>query len=460
MPKKVILCIDDDRLILRCLREQLTRSIDENYYIELAESAQEALEICKEFSQEKISLALIICDRILPDMQGDELLCKLHRQYPQSLKILLTGQATFEGIVKAVNQANLYRYISKPWNEIDFGLTVKEALRSYEQSQQLSEQNQILQNINKKLQQEIYERVEIAKKLQESEVRLEGILNALEEVVWSALPENLELLYINPAAETLYGQSINTFFECYQLWREEIIYPEDLVRVQEFISNLLAQNNLTIQYRIIRPNREIRWVKERIQIIYNSEGKATRIDGIIYDITEQKNIQEKLTHDAFHDPLTHLPNRSFFLQQIDLEIEKSRSLKDYKFAIFFIDLDNFKSVNDTWGHTIGDQLLIAIAQRMQNCLRKQDIVARLAGDEFTILIADIQSIQEVFNVANRLLRALSTPYNLENHTLVSGVSIGIVIGSFAYQNKIDLLRDADLAMYQAKTAGKGRYVIL
>ena len=151
MHKPTIICVDDERMVLTSLRDQLTYQIGAEYNIELAESAEEALEILEEFEEDEIEVPLVITDQIMPEMKGDELLIKIQERYPKTLKILLTGQANAEAVGNAVNYANLYRYISKPWDVPDLNLTVTEALRSYAQDKQLAEQNESLQKINREL---------------------------------------------------------------------------------------------------------------------------------------------------------------------------------------------------------------------------------------------------------------------------------------------------------------------
>jgi signal transduction histidine kinase len=148
-----IICVDDEPLVLQTLKEQLKRSFGSQYDIEIAETGEEALEIIEDLQEDNIEIPLVITDQIMPGMKGDELLKKIHGKYPQILKIMLTGQASAEAVGKAVNLANLYRYIAKPWDETDLNLTVTEALRSYLQDRQLAEQNQRLQLMNAELQQ-------------------------------------------------------------------------------------------------------------------------------------------------------------------------------------------------------------------------------------------------------------------------------------------------------------------
>ncbi|HEY9631652.1 MAG TPA: response regulator [Coleofasciculaceae cyanobacterium] len=153
MPQFAILCIDDENIVLESLKEQLKRPFGKDYYIELAQSSEDALDILEELYLEQIEVALIISDQIMPGMKGDELLIQVHNRYPKILKVLLTGQASAEAVGNAVNHASLYRYIAKPWDETDLCLTVTEALRRYRQDQQLTQQNQQLQQINQELEQ-------------------------------------------------------------------------------------------------------------------------------------------------------------------------------------------------------------------------------------------------------------------------------------------------------------------
>jgi two-component system sensor histidine kinase/response regulator len=153
MNKPVILCVDDEKIILTSLKEQLKRRFGEDYSIETVESGEEALEIIDELQTDAIDLPVVIADQIMPGMKGDELLKQIHGMLPRTLKIMLTGQANADAVGSAVNYANLYRYIAKPWEQTDLTLTVTEALRSYFQDKQLEEQNVLLQQLNRELEQ-------------------------------------------------------------------------------------------------------------------------------------------------------------------------------------------------------------------------------------------------------------------------------------------------------------------
>lgn len=168
---------------------------------------------------------------------------------------------------------------------------------------------------------------------------------------------------------------------------------------------------------------------------------------------------ELLAHDASHDALTGLPNRSLFMDRVEHAIEYRKRHPSYMFAIFFLDLDRFKMINDSFGHHIGDLFLQAIADILRGCLRSIDMVARLGGDEFTILVDDIQDASEALIVADRILQRFFTPIEINGESVFPSASIGIVISTCEYKNCGDILRDADIAMYRAKSEGKGRYVL-
>lgn len=172
---------------------------------------------------------------------------------------------------------------------------------------------------------------------------------------------------------------------------------------------------------------------------------------------ERQKVEDQLAHDALHDRLTNLPNRYFLINHLHRALEKYRRNRNHKFAVFFLDLDRFKYVNDSLGHQYGDQLLVKIAQRLKSCLRSTDILARLGGDEFAILIEDIHIVDEAHKIAERIQQSLESPFFLDIHEIFSSVSIGIAFSEPNIDSPEELLRNADMAMYKAKTLGKTRY---
>ncbi|MBW4430124.1 MAG: EAL domain-containing protein [Nostoc desertorum CM1-VF14] len=176
------------------------------------------------------------------------------------------------------------------------------------------------------------------------------------------------------------------------------------------------------------------------------------------EIKERHSAQARLVNIAFHDALTGLPNRMQFMERLKQTAERAKSYGNL-FAVLFLDLDRFKVVNDSLGHTIGDQLLVALAHRLQTGLRSGDILARLGGDEFAILLEEIQGIKDVIDIAERLQQQLAIPFHLSGYEVFSTVSIGIALSTTRDDQVENLLRDADTAMYRAKALGKAGYKI-
>jgi diguanylate cyclase (GGDEF)-like protein len=172
-----------------------------------------------------------------------------------------------------------------------------------------------------------------------------------------------------------------------------------------------------------------------------------------------KESKEHFRHAAFHDALTGLPNRALLTDHLKLAIERSKRRPEHLFAVLFLDLDRFKNINDSLGHTIGDQLLIAIARRVDGCLRPMDTVARLGGDEFAILLDGLEDFNAAIHVAQRVQDELMQPFNLNGYEVYTSASIGIALSTTGYEHPDNILRDADIAMYRAKDNGKARYEI-
>jgi diguanylate cyclase (GGDEF)-like protein len=197
-----------------------------------------------------------------------------------------------------------------------------------------------------------------------------------------------------------------------------------------------------------------------------AEQAERHVEELNRHIAEQERIGAQLQeskdhfrHAAFHDALTNLPNRALLAENLKFVMERAKQSEDYQFAVLFLDLDRFKNVNDSLGHTIGDQLLIAMARRLESCIREVDMVARLGGDEFAILLDGIPNSAEATNMAKRIQEKLDSPFNLSGHEVFTTTSIGIALSSTGYDYPENMLRDADTAMYRAKAQGKACYEV-
>ncbi len=240
-----------------------------------------------------------------------------------------------------------------------------------------------------------------------------------------------------------------------------VTHPDDLPTALSNIGQLLKGKVQASQMekRYIHKSGHEVWVHWSVSLVRDQYSKSVHLIFQIQDITDRKLAEQQLHHDAFHDALTGLPNRALFMDHLKLAIARSRRNTTTKFAVLYLDLDRFKVINDSLGHTIGDQLLVGIADRLKKNLRPGDTVARLGGDEFTVLVEDITDETESVQVAERVQQELSIPFNLSGREVFTTVSMGIAPSAVGYERAEDILRDADTAMYRAKSLGKARYEI-
>ena len=247
------------------------------------------------------------------------------------------------------------------------------------------------------------------------------------------------------------------------------VHPADRLMVASVHNDALHLGKpYQLEYRIQQSNGVQRTVHEQAEITFDEAGRTLAIAATVQDITERKQAEEKIHYLAYYDFLTGLLNRQAFLQELERALESAQRQQQLA-AILFIDLDNFKRINDTLGHSVGDNLLKAVAQRLQSNVRKIDYLARpkrgeqaesvgrLGGDEFILLLSDVQSVEDVATVTQRLQDILKNPVCMTDHEVVVTPSIGIAVFPYDGQDAESLLRNADIAMYQAKAAGKNTY---
>ena len=264
---------------------------------------------------------------------------------------------------------------------------------------------------------------------------------------------------LNVEARFLVGKPLSIFFT--KEVRQTLISKLNSICSVDFATewevSLVPRNKLPIDVAIsvacVRASSgevvELRWLLRDLR-------DRKRTVQLEQEIAVRQQVESQLRHSSLHDPLTVLPNRTLFIQRLKDVLEHSKQQNPDLFAVLFIDLDRFKLINDSLGHSIGDQLLIATAKRLLHCLRPTDTAARLGGDEFTILLRGIRNINEVISVAERLQAELKLPLTLDQQQVYTTASIGIVLSSSSYDRTEDLLRDADTAMYRAKSLGGAR----
>ena len=418
-----LLIVDDNEMNRDMLARRLERK---GYVVGLAENAQELLQRVK---QDAVDLVLL--DVEMPEISGLDALQKLRECYSAAELpiIMVTAKTQSDDIVKALD-LGANDYLAKP---IDFPVAVARI------GTQLS-----------------HKRAQEA--LKESEERYALAARGSNDGLWDwSLSANV--MYFSARWKAMLGYQEGEIGDRPEEWFDRI-HDADRERVKKEIA--AHQEGLTphfeSEHRVLHKDESFRWMLSRGVAIHDVSGNVLRMAGSQTDITEGK----------VSDPLTGLPNRLLFIDRVGRLVEHRKRHQNHLFAVLFLDLDGFKMINDSLGHLIGDQLLLGVASRLEKCLRSTDTVARLGetftvarlgGDEFTVLLDDIKDPSDAKRAADRLMKALASPFLLGGKEVFTSVSIGIALSTSAYENPEDILRDADTAMYRAKSLGKARYEV-
>jgi diguanylate cyclase (GGDEF)-like protein/PAS domain S-box-containing protein len=418
-----LLIVDDNELNRDMLARRLARK---GYEILLAENARQLPQRVKEDAVD-----LVLLDIEMPEISGLEALKILRETYsPIELPIIMvTAKNQSEDVVKALD-LGANDYVTKP---IDFAVALARI------GTQLS---------HKRAQEG----------LKESEERYALAARGANDGLWDW---NLEanVVYFSTRWKNMLGYQESEIGDKPDEWLDRI-HDADRERVNEEIAAHQKGSvpQFESEHRVLHKDGTFRWMLCRGLAVHNGSGKTLRMAGWQTDITEGK----------VSDPLTGLPNRLLFTDRVGRLVKHSKRRKEYLFAVLFLDLDGFKMINDSLGHLVGDQLLVAVASRLEKCLRATDtvarlgegfIVARMGGDEFTVLLEDLKHPDDAKQAADRLMKAVTSPFMLGGREVFTSLSIGIALSSPSYEQAEDILRDADTAMYRAKSMGKARYEI-
>ena len=288
--------------------------------------------------------------------------------------------------------------------------------------------------------------------LRESEERFRSLVLNTSDVI-TILSADATIEYQSPSAERIWGYASGELAETSLL---SLVHDDDVDVAQNLFAQALSRPRLGLAAELRLRLADGTWC--HFEVVATNLLRDPRVHGVVatfHDVSERKNFEQALSYQAFHDALTDLPNRSLFVDRVERALVRT-DRRGGSVAVMFLDLDNFKVINDSLGHSIGDQLLLSVTQRIQDCLRREDTLARLSGDEFAILVEDVANVDDALVVAQRVLQALQAPFSLEGHEMFASASIGVVLSAPNHDCPDDLLRDADLAMYRAKANGKAR----
>lgn len=290
--------------------------------------------------------------------------------------------------------------------------------------------------------------------LRNSEERYRLALEGANDAIWEWNLETGEFFASNKLRE-ITGYDFNGEVPLNEF--NKFVYKDDLEGFIKDFRNHIYNNSefYKSEFRINKSDGTCIWILSRGKALRNEKGKAIKIAGSISDITIQKEAEEKIKFMAFYDSLTKLPNRTLFMKKLDKEIESSKS-SNKKGAVFFIDLDNFKNINDTLGHNYGDKLLIYLSRKLKKITSSEDTLCRLGGDEF-LLIHNYSKIKELEDYAKKLLDLFDNNFEIGNKVMYVTASIGIAVYPKDGEDSSTLLKNADFAMYKAKELGKNRF---
>ena len=291
--------------------------------------------------------------------------------------------------------------------------------------------------------------------LRESEERFRQMAESIQEVFWLTDIHRKQMLYISPAYEKIWGRSRHELYTKPMQW-VEATHPDDRQRVLDAIDKNRSTGEYRIEYRIIRPDGSIRHIYDRAFPIRDGSGKLYRIAGVAQDVTARKEQDQRIQYLAFHDALTGLPNRTLVMNRLEMAVAQSERYQRMV-AVLFLDLDRFKNINDTLGHPAGDTLLQQVGKRLGRLLREEDTVGRVGGDEFLIVIPDLNSPEDAAHVTTKIIQSLTGRFEVAGNELHVNASVGISLYPRDAKQPEFLIKYADSALYLAKEQGRNTY---
>lgn len=389
---------------------------------------------------------VVLLDLIMPGISGHDILDYAAREKLRCKIIVVSGDSSFSGVKHALH-CGAFDFVKKPYEAAQLIATMETALRQVRLE---------------------YEHEAMESQVKESEELHRFIVNSSPDLVYM-LDRNGCFSFLNDRVASLLGYAKEELLGKHY---SELIDDDDLQTVNNLFNErrtgdrAVKNVEVRLKSKILDRRRgmlrtQTVWAELTAMGIYNDNKERNRQSfagtyGTARDISERKQAQEVINFQAYHDLLTHLPNRALLKDRLNLAITHARRNKR-KLAAMFLDLDRFKLVNDTLGHTMGDRLLKAVANRLQSCLRKGDTLSRFGGDEFTLLLPEVRTRDDVVVIAEKILDRLNEAFVIDGHELFVGASIGIAMYPEAGDSGEALIQNADIAMYHVKGRGKNGY---
>ena len=447
--KRKILVVDDVPTNIAVLTEILMS----DYKLVCATNGKDALKLSLSSAPD-----LILLDIMMPEMDGYEV-CRQLKSHDMTVNIpvvFLTAKKEEEDEVKGL-ELGAVDYISKPFSSVilrhKVRIHIELKLHRDNLEDIIRERTIEISKSHHKLHQEITERIQIQKALIEQRAYFMQLFENSPHAIMIVEPDG-KVVAVNKGFEKIFGYAVEEIIGQYS---KNLIVPEDLVAEDEtYHQNILCGKIICKETFRLRKNGELipvtflgysAFVKDKVEGVF-----------ILYeDISERKKFEAQILHQSFHDALTGVPNRALLKERLNRSLERSKRRKEYQFAVLMIDIDNFKSVNDSIGHLAGDKLLIQYADQIKQCIRSTDTIARMGGDEFAVLLEEFNSPREVFKIARRISNIGKSSFFIERNEIKISASIGMVIETKSYDIAENILRDADIAMYRVKETGKSSF---
>lgn len=430
-----VLLVDDDPRMRQSLSDLLELY---DCHPVVASSGAEAVE-----ALQRDTFDVLLLDLNMPEIDGHGVLDFINRHDIDTLVIVVSGESSFHSVSTVLKQG-AYDYVKKPYAPEELLATLKNALRK----RRLQQDNQAMN-----------------KQLIKSEQLHRFIVNNSPDLVF-ILDHLCHISYINNRAESLLNYSAESLLGKHIV---EMVESDEIEKASLFFSRVLQDGEQLATCELCLKSNGLYKRKHYFEIAVSAsrnphEGVPSLEDGelLLYgtarDITERKEAADFINFQAYHDLLTRLPNRVLFKDRLSVTIFNAKR-NNTRFAVMFLDLDRFKVVNDTLGHTLGDRLLQSVAQRLLTCMRESDTLSRFGGDEFILLFPEVSNAEGAAQIADKFLQALKQPFHVKGHEIYIGCSIGIALFPEAGEDMEALIQNADIAMYNAKESGRDGYCI-